>query len=72
MNKRWFASSKAIATFAFSPAGSGQVADSSDLLRSITPTALLPVIFMNMRGPDFSSVMASTWLFGIFMSRNFF
>src|SRR5260370_41809277 len=61
-----------MATFNLSPAGSGHVAITVPLLRSTTPTAFCPVMLQNMRGPDFSRMIASTWLELILISRSFF
>src|SRR5256884_6301433 len=70
-NRRWFASSKAMATLLLSPAGKGQVAKREPLLRSRTPTSFCPVMLQKSRGPDVSNTMASTWLESILMSRSF-
>src|SRR5947199_7547160 len=51
-NRRWFASSKAMATLLLSPAGKGQVAKREPLLRSRTPTSFCPVMLQKSRGPD--------------------
>src|SRR5256886_17361899 len=70
-NKRWLASSRAMATL-FLHSVTGQLATSSRFSRSTTDTWFLALLFTYILGVDFSSDMASRVSPSILRSANFF